>query len=108
MEWIENQPPFLKQAYKNVVKEGTSADVVEMMQKFKEETKWVAPTSATPAAPAKPAVKPATPAQPAELSEAAKKAAQAIGVVGTKRGGAPAAQDPADFDGAWDEANTTK
>lgn len=108
MEWIGKQPSFLKNAYENVVKNGTSAEVIEMMQKFKDETKWVAPTAAAPAAPAPAAKQPAKPQGKAELSVAAKQAAQAIGAVGTKRGGAPAAQDPTDFDGAWDEAIASK
>lgn len=108
MEWIGKQPAFLKNAYENVVKNGTSDEVIAMMQKFKDETKWVAPTAAAPATPA-PAAKPsAKPQGKAELSVAAKQAAQAIGAVGTKRGGAPAAQDPTDFDGAWDEATASK
>lgn len=108
MEWIGKQPAFLKNAYENVVKNGTSDEVIAMMQKFKDETKWVAPTAAAPATPAT-AAKPSTkPQSKAELSVAAKQAAQAIGAVGTKRGGVPAAQDPTDFDGAWDEATASK
>lgn len=106
MEWIGKQPAFLKKTYENVVKNGTSEEVIDMMQKFKDETKWVAPTAAAPTAPA--ARTAAKPQSKAELSVAAKQAAQAIGAVGTKRGGAPAAQDPADFDGAWDEAIASK
>lgn len=108
MEWIGKQPAFLKNAYENVVKNGTSDEVIAMMQKFKDETKWVAPTAAAPATPATAAKQSAKPQNKAELSVAAKQAAQAIGAVGTKRGGAPAAQDPTDFDGAWNEATASK
>lgn len=109
MEWIEQQPSFLKAAYQNVVKQGTADDVSTMIQRFKDETKWVAPTQgaqgaggtrpATPAAAAS-----ASPQQQTGLSEAAKKAAKAMGAVGTKRSAAANAQDPNDFDGAWAEA----
>ena len=106
MEWIGKQPAFLKNAYENVVKNGTSEEVISMMQKFKDETKWSAKPATAPAAAAtKPSAKPQG---KAELSVAAKQAAQAIGAVGTKRGGAPTAQDPADYDGAWAEATTSK
>jgi hypothetical protein len=108
MEWIEKQPSFLKAAYQNVAKQGTAEEVITMVQQFKDATGWKAPAagskeiggsrSSTPAAAA------SAPKQTTGLSEAAKKAAKAMGAVGTKRGGQAAAQDPNDFDGAWDEA----
>ena len=109
MEWIEQQPSFLKAAYQNVVKQGTADDVNTMIQRFKDETKWVAPTQGAQGAggtqPATPAVAASTPPQQQTgLSEAAKKAAKAMGAVGTKRSAAANAQDPNDFDGAWAEA----
>lgn len=108
MEWIGKQPSFLKAAYQNVVKEGTAEDVVGLIQRFKDETKWNAPAGAgvggsRPTTPASAASSSAQ--QQTGLSEAAKKAAKAMGAVGTKRGAAAGAQDPNDFDGAWDEAN---
>lgn len=104
MDWIEKQPSFLKAAYYGVVKEGTAEDVITMIQRFKDEVKW-----APPAAPAQ-AAAPAAPAAPPEagLSEAAKKAAKALGAVGAKRGAPPSAQDPNDFDAAWEEAVSHK
>lgn len=110
MDWVEQQPGFLKAAYQNVVKQGTAEDVAGLIQRFKDETKWVAPTQESQGAGSS---RPATPAAAAStstqqqtgLSEAAKKAAKAMGAVGTKRGAAAGAQDPNDFDGAWDEAN---
>lgn len=103
MNWIEQQPSFLKAAYQNVVDKGTAQDVAEMITRFKTETKWQeAPRAAAPVTPAVPS--PATPV----LSNAAMKAATAIGAVGTKRSGVPTAQDPLDFDGAWAEATATK
>lgn len=110
MDWIGQQPTFLQSAYQNVVKQGTAQDVVDMIARFKSETKWQAPQQAAggsqPTQPAPASTAPA-PAKPAELSEAAKQAAKAIGAVGTKRGGSPTAQDPLDFDAAWDEATAT-
>lgn len=109
MEWIENQPSFLKTAYQNVVKQGTAEDVAEMIQRFKNETGWVAPTAGTPAAKPAPAPKaPAPSQQQTELSAAAKQAAKAMGAVGAKRGASAGAQDPNDFDSAWEEATSTK
>jgi hypothetical protein len=109
MEWIEKQPSFLKTAYQNVVKQGTAEDVATMIQRFKDETKWVAPTAQAPAANAAPAGKAPAPAQQqTELSAAAKQAAKAMGAVGAKRGAPAGAQDPNDFDSAWDEATSTK
>lgn len=108
MDWIQQQPSFLKAAYTNVVKQGTAQDVADMIARFKTETKWQSPAAPTAQAPAAtPAA--ATPTQkPAELSEAAKKAATAIGAVGTKRSGGMTADDPLDFDGTWDSITATK
>jgi hypothetical protein len=109
MEWIGKQPAFLKGTYERIVKDGTSQEVAEMMQKFKDETKWTAQAAATTVTPAAAAAKVAPKTQvKAELSDAAKKAAQAIGVVGAKRGGAVAVQDPLDYEGAWAEATASK
>lgn len=108
MEWVDKQPNFLKTAYQNVIKQGTAEDVVQMIQRFKDETGWKSPAANGGAAAGKPPTAPAagtTPAQTTGLSDAAKKAAKAMGAVGTKRGAQAGAQDPADFDGAWDEAN---
>lgn len=107
MDWVEKQPGFLKAAYQNVVKQGTAEDVAGLIQRFKDETKWVAPAaSGNGSAPTTPKAAASTPTQQQTgLSEAAKKAAKAMGAVGTKRGAAASAQDPNDFDGAWDEAN---
>jgi hypothetical protein len=107
MDWVEKQPGFLKAAYQNVVKQGTAEDVAELIQRFKDETKWVSSASGDNGSkPATPRAAASTPSQQQTgLSEAAKKAAKAMGAVGTKRGAAAGAQDPNDFDGAWDEAN---
>lgn len=110
MDWIEAQPGFLKTAYQNVVEQGSAEDVIQLIQRFKDETKWAATasTSAT-GAPATTATAAApTPAQQkqTELSEAAKKAAKAMGAVGAKRSaGTTNAQDPNDFDGTWEAIN---
>lgn len=106
MAWIETQPSFLKAAYQKVVKEGTAEDVVGLIQRFKDETKWAAPAAGQGGKPATPAAAASAPSQQQTgLSEAAKKAAKAMGAVGAKRGAAAGAQDPNDFDGAWAEAN---
>ena len=108
MEWIETQPSFLKAAYQNVVKQGTADDVSTMIQRFKDETKWVAPAAGAGVGGSRPTSQQQAASAPSQqqtgLSEAAKKAAKAMGAVGTKRGAAASAQDPNDFDGAWAEA----
>lgn len=105
MEWIGQQPSFLKAAYENVVQQGTAQDVNDMIARFKQETQWKPPATTPPAraVAASPAATPA--AASAGLSDAAKQAAKAMGAVGTKRGAAVSgAVDPNDFDGAWAEA----
>ena len=109
MDWIEKQPSFLKAAYQNVVKQGTADDVAEMIQRFKNETGWQTPAAAPAGKAPAPAAKPTAPAQQqTELSAAAKQAAKAMGAVGAKRGASAGAQDPNDFDSAWEEATSTK
>ena len=105
MEWVDKQPNFLKTAYQNVIKQGTAEDVAQMLQRFKDETGWKSPAAGGGTAGQPRAAAAGTPpAQTTGLSDAAKKAAKAMGAVGTKRGAQAGAQDPADFDGAWDEA----
>ena len=105
MEWVDKQPNFLKTAYQNVIKQGTAEDVAQMLQRFKDETGWKSPAAGgNTASQPRAAAAGTPPAQTTGLSDAAKKAAKAMGAVGTKRGAQAGAQDPADFDGAWDEA----
>lgn len=105
MEWVDKQPGFLKTAYQNVIKQGTADDVAQMIQRFKDESGWTAPAAGGSQKPSSPAAAASAPTQTTGLSEAAKKAARAMGAVGTKRGAQAGAQDPNDFDGAWEAAN---
>jgi hypothetical protein len=72
-QWIERQPAFVRDTYAGVLKEGTAAEVVELMTAFKEatgKTTQAAPAAkADPAAAAKAAIAKADSAPPTSLSE---------------------------------------
>lgn len=95
--WIESQPTFLKEAYSRVANEGSVADVVDMINRYKKETG--AQTAAPAAAPAAPAQK----AMPT-IAPAAKKAAASLKVVQSSQSSMPQGSDPMDFDAAFAEA----
>jgi hypothetical protein len=94
LAWVDTQPSYLKEAYTKVANEGSPADVVDLINRFKKETGYV---SAAPAAapPAKPAA--------AALPEPAKRAAASLKVVNSTRTEQTEAVDPNDFDGAFAE-----
>src|ERR1043166_6881707 len=91
VEWAENQPPYLKKAYQNVIKEGTVEEVQDLVARWRQANM---PNSSAPAA-AKPAVEP---------SPAVKQAAASLAPVKTKRSAIIQTDDPADFDSAFAEA----
>lgn len=102
-QWIEEQPGYMKNAYQTVAKEGTAAEVIDMISRFKEATGWKTP--ATPASAPAPAAQPVSKAGAVtELSAAAKKAAGSMRAVITQQTGQPQGSDPNDFDAAWAEA----
>lgn len=92
--WIDKQPNYMKNAYTEVAKNGSSADVIDLISRYKQATGVQTPKPA----PAKP--KPAA----AELPDEAKQAASSLGVVTSQRTVVPKVTDPGDFDSAWDEA----
>lgn len=99
--WAGSLKGFERLVAEGVIKDGSPEDVNALISKYKE-TKGIKPAAA-----AAPAAAPAVPpkASVTELPAAAKKAAKALGVVDSKRGtAAPTADDPNDFDAAWNEA----
>jgi hypothetical protein len=92
LQWVDKQPSYMKTAMQHVVEEGSAAEVVDMINRYKMEV-------------GKPlTVVPAPAAKVTDLPEAAKKVARSLGVVSSKRSAVPQSQDPSDFDGAWAEA----
>jgi hypothetical protein len=88
IDWALQQPPYLKNAYERVIREGTADEVVDLINRYRQET-GTARTSA-PAAP-----------RATELSSQAKKAAAALAPVSSKRSTNTGSIDPMDFDGAF-------
>jgi hypothetical protein len=80
LAWVETQPTYLKAAYQQVASEGSAADVADLINRFKTETKYV-----TPATPAAKVETPPAGAQPANITPAAKAAAAKLTVVKTGR-----------------------
>lgn len=86
--WIEEQPRFLANAYKQVVSSGSAEDVVELLSAYKAARNKGAPQKQ----------------HPENGSGAAKKKAQAAATVKSRPGPPPKGQpDKNDFAAAWDE-----
>lgn len=103
VEWANTQPPYLQAAYKHVIERGTVDEVADLIDRYKKET---GATSAAPTSP--PAVPPATPKPDTELPAATKKAAAALAPVSSKRSAVTQADDPNDFDGAFQKFLTAQ
>lgn len=103
IEWATSnkQPAYLRDAYTNVIQYGSREDIKDLYQRFYQET-GVRPVAAQqapqPVAAPKIAVKTAS-----ELPASAKQAARALAPVGSKRSEIPTANDPNDFDGAFNK-----
>ncbi|WP_322979128.1 hypothetical protein [Pseudomonas sp. C11] len=72
--WIESQPSFARNAYREVIGKGTAQEVIEFIDTYKEATgktqaAAAAPASASVQAAAKQAVEAAKPAVPVSLSD---------------------------------------
>ena len=97
VEWVGKQPAYLQVAYNHVVQSGTPEEVVDLINRFKQDTGYAAAPAAAQAAvqaaaaPAK-AVKAPTPA--------ARQAAAALAPVAAKRSAVPQGE-PATFDDAF-------
>lgn len=99
--WVDKQPDYLKPAYQRVIEQGTSAEVIDLIDRFKRETGSMVQATQQPsgggAAQVQTQQRPAT-----ELSPAAKQAAARLAPISSKRSNATTAA-PTDFDSAFSE-----
>jgi len=95
--WASRQPAYLRTAYEHVIKSGTAAEVVDLINRYKQDTMPAQP--ATPAAAAA-AAQPAA-VSPAPVNPALAAAAARLAPVATKRTNVVA--PPTDFDTAFAE-----
>ena len=106
----DTQPAYLKTAFAKVIESGSADEVADLVARFKKETNYVAPASASPAA--TPAATSGgavvAPKTPTVLTEAAKKAAAKLSVVQTSRSVQTEGPDPNDFDAAFAEATSQR
>jgi hypothetical protein len=87
--WVEAQPAFVKNAYKQVLTEGATQDVVDLISTYKAAHGMAASAAPAPVAP----------------TPAAQAAAAALAPVAARRSDPPAgAPDLNDFDSAFAEA----
>lgn len=106
IEWVSKQPDYLKTAYESVTAHGTPDQIADLIDRFRKETGWVAPTTAPAALPASAAspapVLPVSAATPsAALPAAAAAAASSLKPVKVGRTEPTTAADPNDFDAGW-------
>lgn len=96
-QWIDTQPTYLQAPMKQVMQQGTSDEVADLIGRYRAATG----TAQAPAAAA--ASVPAAPAKPAktELSSAAKQAAESLAPVSGDRSQVPQGEDPQDFQTAF-------
>lgn len=99
LEWVDKQPAYLQPAYQHVIQQGTSTEVLDLIDRFKRETGTVIQPQQQPSGggsgQATTSAKSAT-----ELSPAARQAAARLAPISTKRANANTAV-PADFDSAF-------
>ena len=99
--WAANQPAYLRSAYEHVIKSGTAAEVVDMINRYKQDMQSTTPAQAGQPAPAAPAAAAAPTPAPASVNPALAAAAARLAPVATKRTNVVAA--PSDFDSAFAE-----
>jgi hypothetical protein len=99
--WAARQPAYLRSAYEHVIKAGTATEVVDLINRYKQDQASM--QSTTPAQAGQPV--PATPAAaapaPPPVNPALAAAAARLAPVSTKRANVVA--PPADFDTAFAE-----
>ena len=88
VEWVNNQPSYLQNAYKHVITQGTPDEIADLVARYKNET-----------APTKPTV--TTQKPEAELPASTKQAVAALAPVSSKRSTIVQSDDPNDFEGAF-------
>lgn len=95
LQWIEQQPAYLKPAYEYVRDHGTAVEVADLVQRFKQAT------GAAVSAP-QPTALPVARVEEPSLPAAARKAVASLAPVGSKRSVVVRGDDPGDFDGAFE------
>jgi hypothetical protein len=96
--WTAKQPAYLRSAYERVIKSGTAAEVVDLINRYKQDMQSTMPAQAAQPAPAVPAAAAPT---PAPINPALAAAAARLAPVSTKRTNVVA--PPTDFDTAFAE-----
>jgi hypothetical protein len=96
--WAARQPAYLRGAYEHVIKSGTAAEVVDLINRFKQDTQSAMPA---PAQVSTPAAVPVSSPAPSPVNPALAAAAARLAPVATKRTNVVA--PPADFDSAFAE-----
>jgi hypothetical protein len=102
--WATNQPAYLRSAYEHVIKSGTAAEVVDLINRYKQDMQPTTPAQGgqpAPAAPAAAAAALAPAPAPAPVNPALAAAAARLAPVSTKRTNVVA--PPTDFDSAFAE-----
>ena len=93
IEWADKQPPYLRNAYDHVIKQGTVEEVKDLIERYRKDIGGVI---ATPKGQVKPTAK-------TELSEATKQAAATLAPVSSKRSTVTVSTpDANDFDSAFE------
>jgi hypothetical protein len=91
--WASRQPAYLRTAYEHVIRSGTAAEVVDLINRYKQDTMPAQPVVAAAAQPAA--------VSPASVNPALAAAAARLAPVATKRTNVVA--PPTDFDTAFAE-----
>jgi hypothetical protein len=103
--WAANQPTYLRSAYEHVIKSGTAAEVVDLINRYKQDMQSTTPalgaTGIQPAPAAPVAAAPIPSPAPAPVNPALAAAAARLAPVATKRTNVVA--PPTDFDSAFAE-----
>jgi hypothetical protein len=104
--WAAKQPAYLRSAYEHVIKSGTAAEVVDLINRYKQDMQSTAPAhSGVPGSQPAPAVSataaPVPSPAPAPVNPALAAAAARLAPVSTKRTNVVA--PPTDFDSAFAE-----
>lgn len=92
LQWIDQQPSYLKPAYEYVRDRGTAAEIADLFQRFRQTTGAPIPS------PVAPVVRQEEPSLPA----AARKAVASLAPVGSKRSVVVQGNDPNNFDAAFE------
>jgi len=101
--WATSQPAYLRSAYEHVIKSGTAAEVVDLINRYKQDMQSTTPAhGGQPAPAASAAAAPAsTPVPIPSVNPALAAAAARLAPVSTKRTNVVA--PPTDFDSAFAE-----